>query len=342
MQQKIRVGITQGDINSISYEVIIKTFMDSRMLSLCTPVVYGSPKVASYYRKALNIDNFSFNTISDVNEANEKKANLINCIDDNVRVELGKANEQGAEAAIKSLTEASKDLANGKIDVLITCPVNAEQTQKINPNFIGNKEFLCSALQQNDSMLLLLSDHIKVGMVSEQVPFTEITSHITKENIINKLKILQQSLQQGFKINKPKIAVLGLNPSMANVQTATQEQEVIIPAIKQANKDENILAVGTFHSDTFFTFENINKFDAILAMYYDQAVSPLQSTNIPIAKYVSGLSSIVIEPDFDLNYDIAGMGKAIETPLREAIYQAIDIFDNRNLHKEVNKNPLQE
>lgn len=343
MHKKIKLGITQGDINGISYELIIKIFQDNRILDFCTPIIYGSPKVAAYYRKALNIQNFNFNTIANTDEANSKKVNLINCLDDNVRVELGKETKQGVEAAIISLEQASEDLKNGKTDALITNPLSLDMAKQVYPNFKNNKTFLCKKFDNIDNMSLFINEGIRVGMVSEDIPFAEILSHINEKNIIKKLQTLNYSLQQDFKIQKPRIAVLSINPNANNHGARKEEKEIIIPAINKAKKDKNILAIGPFSADAFFSSDNINKFDAILAMYYDQGASMFKAINFGGISYFAGFPKIIIEPDYNLSYEIAGMGKAPETSkasLQETIYMAHKMFKNREMHKELTKNPL--
>lgn len=340
MQKKIKLGITQGDINGVSYEIFLKTFQDNRILEFCTPIIYGSPKVSAYYRKALDIQNFNFNTIADADEAIDKKTNLINCLDDNVRVELGKASELGAEAAFISLEQASTDLKNGKIDALITNPVNVNLINTIKPEFSGNKSYLSKKFEVSENLLFYVSEKMRIGVVAEDIPFTEITSHITQENIIKKLKALNHSLQQDFKIQKPKIAVLSLNPNIEKNKASKEEQEIILPAINKVKNEENILAIGTVSADVFFSSEDIDKFDAVLAMYYDQGISPFKAINFGGINYFAGFPNVIIEPDYDLGYSIAGMGKATENSFRETIYMAKEIFNNRILHKNLTINPL--
>lgn len=340
MQKKIKLGITQGDINGVSYEIFFKTFQDNRILEFCTPVIYGSPKVAAYYRKALDIQNFNFNTIISADEAIDKKANLINCLDDNVRVELGKESESGAEAAFISLEKASDDLKNGKIDALITNPLNVNILNSIKPEFKGNKDYLSKKFEVSENLLFYISEKMRIGVVAEDIPFAEIASHITQENIVRKLKALNHSLQQDFKIQKPKIAVLSLNPNIEKNKSNKEEQEIILPAINKAKNEENILAIGTVSADTFFSSEDIDKFDAVLAMYYDQGISPFKAMNFGGINYFAGFSNIIIEPDYNLGYTIAGMGKASEDSFRETIYMAKEIFNNQILYKELISNSL--
>lgn len=339
--KKIKVGITHGDINGISYEVIIKTFQDNRIFDLCTPVIYGSPKVGAYHKKALNINNFNFNTIHDAKEASQRKANIINVLDDNIRVELGKSTALAGEAAILSLDKAVKDLQDNKIDVLVTCPVNRENTHTETLNFKGHTKYLMDKFNIHDELILMTSELMKVGVVSGCVPINEIAKHITEENILKKLRILNKSLLEDFAIRKPKIAVLGLNPHAGNSgKIGKEEVDVIIPTIAKAN-EEGIFALGPFSADEFFGSDNFTKFDAILAMYHDQGIAPFKALNSDAGvNYTAGLPLVRSTPDQSAAFDIAGLDKASPNSFRKAIYLACDIYSNRKQFKELNKNPL--
>lgn len=340
--KKIIVGISHGDINGISYEVIIKTFQDNRIFDFCTPVIYGSPKVAAYHRKALNINNFSFNSINSIDLLNSKKANLINCIDDNIRVELGKSTPMAGESAVISLERAVTDLEDGKIDVLVTAPLNRENTQTETLNFKGHTRYLMEKFNAQDALILMTSKLMKVGVVSGHVPLSEVSSHITEENILKKLRILNKTLVEDFGIRGPKIAVLGLNPHAGDSgKIGKEETEIIIPTVEKANK-EGILALGPFSADGFFGSDSLTKFDAILAMYHDQGIAPFKALNFDTGvNYTAGLPIIRTTPDHGTAYEIAGLGKASENSFREAIYMACDIHRNRKKHAEFTKNPLE-
>lgn len=342
IQNKIVVGISQGDINGISYEVIIKALMDNRIFDFCIPIVYGSAKVAAYHRKALNIVNFSFNNIKTADEANVKRANIINCLDDNVRVELGKSTQIAGESSLISLENAVRDLKEGKIDVLVTAPINKDNVQSEKFNFPGHTEYLTKESKSKESLMLMVSENLKVGVVTTHLPLRKVSEAITEEAILSKLRIMNKSLIEDFKIRKPKIAVLGLNPHAGdNGLLGSEEVDIIIPALKKA-KDENILALGPYPADGFFGSDNFKKFDAILAMYHDQGLTPFKALAFNSGvNYTAGLDFIRTSPGHGTAYELAGLGQASEVSFRNAIYLACDIFKNRTEYKEISKDPLQ-
>ncbi|MBU8892656.1 MAG: 4-hydroxythreonine-4-phosphate dehydrogenase PdxA [Bacteroidales bacterium] len=342
IQNKIVVGISHGDINGISYEVIIKSLMDNRIFDFCIPVVYGSAKVAAYHRKALNIANFSFNNIRSAGEANVKRANIINCLDDNVRVELGKSTNIAGESSLISLENAVNDLKNGLIDVLVTAPINKDNIQSEKFNFPGHTEYLTRESESKESLMLMVSENIKVGVVTTHLPLKDVPEAITEEAILSKLKIMNKSLMQDFRIRKPKIAVLGLNPHAGDSGLlGTEEVEIIIPALKKA-KEEGILALGPYPADGFFGSDNFKKFDAVLAMYHDQGLAPFKALAFNSGiNYTAGLDFIRTSPGHGTAYEITGLGKASEDSFRNAIYVACDIYRNRAEFSEINKDPLQ-
>ncbi|MDP4223396.1 MAG: 4-hydroxythreonine-4-phosphate dehydrogenase PdxA [Bacteroidota bacterium] len=342
MEKKpIIAGISQGDINGIGYEVIIKTLMDSTINDVCVPVVYGSPKVAAYHRKALNINNFSFNNIRTVDEANNKKANLINCLDDNIRVELGRSTNQGGEAALASLERAVADLKSGKIDVLITAPIDKNNIQSENFHFNGHTEYLRSKAGSEDVLMFLISESMRIGVATGHVPLSKVAGMITTDLIITKLRLMNQSLILDFAIRKPRIAVLGLNPHAGdNGLIGTEEAEIIDPAIKQSAK-EGMLVFGPFPADGFFGAGSFNKFDGILAMYHDQGLTPFKSLSFDTGvNFTAGLPFIRTSPDHGTAFQIAGKGQASENSFRQAIYLACDIYRNRQIYTEITGNPL--
>ena len=342
IQDKIVVGISQGDINGISYEVIIKALMDNRIFDFCIPVVYGSAKVAAYHRKALNIANFSFNNVKSAEEANLKRANIINCLDDNVRVELGKSTDIAGESSLISLEDAVKDLKEGKIDVLVTAPINKDNVQSEKFNFPGHTEYLTKESESKESLMLMVSENLKVGVVTTHIPLNKVAESITEELILNKLRIMNKTLIQDFRIRKPKIAVLGLNPHAGdNGLLGTEEVDIVIPAINKA-KEEGILALGPYPADGFFGSDNFKKFDAVLAMYHDQGLTPFKALAFNSGvNYTAGLDFIRTSPGHGTAYEIAGLGKASEISFRNAIYLACDIFRNRTEYKEISDDPLQ-
>jgi 4-hydroxythreonine-4-phosphate dehydrogenase len=342
MEKKtIIAGITQGDINGIGYEVIIKALMEPTINDICVPVVYGSPKVAAYHRKALNINNFSFNNIRSAEEANPKKANLINCLDDNIRVELGKSTPQGGEAALISLEKAVGDIKNGKIDLLVTAPIDKKNIQSEKFQFNGHTEYLKSKAGADDVLMFMISESLRIGVATGHVPLREVPEMITADLILRKLRLMNQSLILDFGIRRPKIAVLGLNPHAGdNSLLGTEEEEVITPTIQQALK-EDMLIFGPFPADGFFGAGSFSKFDGILAMYHDQGLAPFKALSFDTGvNFTAGLPFIRTSPVHGTAFQIAGKGEASENSFRQAIYLACDIFRNRQMYAEITRNPL--
>ena len=338
---KIIVGITQGDINGIGYEIIIKTLQDARLLDLFTPVIYGSPKIAAYHRKALNIGNFNLNNIKKIEDANHKRINVINCNDDNVRVELGKSSTMSGQAAYQALEIATSDLVAKRIDVLITAPINKHNIQSDSFNFPGHTEYLASKAGSEQALMLMVGPQIRVGVVTGHVPVSQISELITKDAIVGKLRQLDATLKQDFGIRKPKIAVLGLNPHAGdNGLLGDEEEESIVPAIKQV-RDEKILAMGPYPADGFFGSDNYTKFDAILAMYHDQGLVPFKALSFDRGvNFTAGLPIIRTSPGHGTAFEIAGKGEATPESFREALFLALDIYKNRKTYKELLANAL--
>ena len=341
-KDKIIVGITQGDVNGIGYEVIIKTLIDNRIYEICTPIVYGSPKVAAYHRKALNINNFSLNIIKHASEANLKRANIINCNDDNVRVELGKSTKMAGDAAFQALDRAVRDLQNGDIDVLITAPINKHNIQSEAFKYPGHTEYLEEKSDDGSAIMLMVSDVMRVGVVAGHVPVFKLSEYITKENILKKLQLLNQTLIQDFGIEKPVIAVFGLNPHAGDKGLiGTEENDIIIPAINEA-KEKGIVAIGPYPADGFFGTSGINSFDAILAMYHDQGLAPFKAISFDNGvNYTGGLSFIRTSPAHGTAFEIAGKNAASENSFRQALYLAVDTFKNRKSYFELKKNAME-
>ncbi len=341
MRNKIIIGITHGDINGIGYEVIFKALADNRILDFCTPVIYGSSKVAAYHRKSLNIPNFSLNSIKDASDAHLKRINIINCVDEEIRVELGKATKAAGKAAYMALERATTDLAEGKIDALVTAPIHKKNIQSDSFSFPGHTEYLEDKFSKKGSLMLLISDILRVGVVTGHIAINEVSKNITTENILSKLRIFNESLKNDFTIRKPKIAVLGLNPHAGdNGLMGKEEQEIIIPAINKA-KEENIMALGPYPADGFFGTSHLDKFDGILAMYHDQGLIPFKTIAFSSGvNFTAGLSVVRTSPDHGTAFEIAGKGEADEESFRQAIYKAVDIFKNRHQNEELAKNPL--
>ncbi|MFO7575368.1 MAG: 4-hydroxythreonine-4-phosphate dehydrogenase PdxA [Bacteroidales bacterium] len=341
-KDEIVVGISNGDINGIGYEIIMKSLADQHLIETCTPVVYGSPKVAAYHRKALNIENFSFNNIRAIEEVHHRKPNLINCLDDEVRVELGKSTGQGGESALRSLEAAVADLKEGRIDVLVTAPIDKHNIQSDSFRFPGHTDYLKSVFGCEDVLMLMISDSMRIGTATGHIPLAEVPGAITVDNILSKLRILNRSLIEDFTIRKPRIAVLGLNPHAGdNCLFGREEENIISPAISKAN-DEGILAFGPFPADGFFGSDEFSKFDGILAMYHDQGLIPFKAFAFESGvNYTAGLPVVRTSPAHGTAFQIAGLGKANESSFKNAVYRACEIFRNRQLYSEISADPLQ-
>lgn len=340
---KIKVGITHGDFNGISYEIIIKSLLDPRIFDLCTPVVYGSAKVAGYYKGMIpDAESFSFNVITDPEQANPKRANMIVCVDENVKIDVGQPTVISGQYAIASLNAAVRDLKAGKIDVLVTCPINKKNTTGDDFGFIGHTEYLAAEFGDAEPLMFMVSDVLKVGLVTMHIPLSEVPKAVTTEAVLNHIRSIKRSLERDFSISGPKIAVLGLNPHAGDDGLlGPEEREIIIPALQSA-KYENIVALGPFAADGFFGSGAYRKFDAVLAMYHDQGLAPFKAlTFADGVNFTAGLSVVRTSPAHGVGFDIAGKMVADPSPMRAAIYQAIDIYRNRLVFDQAAANPLQ-
>ena len=330
------MGISQGDINGISYEVIIKTLMDTKILDFCIPIVYGSPKVGAYHRKALNISNFSFNNVNTAAEANPKRVNIVDCLDENIRVELGKSTQLAGEASLRSLDCAVSDMKQGVIDVLVTGPINKFNIQSDKFTFRGHTEYLAHHFDTGDVIMVMVSDLMRVAVATGHVPLSEVPGLLSVDMILGKLRLLNASLIRDFGIRKPRIAVLGLNPHAGeDGLIGCEDSEIIHPALDLA-RSEKIMALGPFPSDGFFASENFTKFDAILAMYHDQGLGPFKALAFETGvNFTAGLPVVRTSPAHGTAFELAGKGLASPDPFRHAIYLACDIFRNRKVHDEL-------
>lgn len=340
--KKIRVGITHGDINGIGYEVIIKALEDPMMTELCTPIVYGSSKAMSYHRKALEMANVNFTLVPRAEEAQEGVNNLVEVLDGDVKIELGVANGGAGKAALASLKRAADDLRNGIIDVMVTAPINKDTIQGDDFHFPGHTEYLESRIGEgNKALMILFDDHVRVALVTTHLPLAEVPAAITKEAILEKLDIFNDSLKKDFGIIKPRIAVLSLNPHAGeNGMLGTEEKEIITPAIEEAYANKT-LAFGPYAADGFFGSGQYRHFDGVLAMYHDQGLAPFKTIAMDDGvNFTAGLPYVRTSPDHGTGYDIAGKNKANEASLRTAIYKAIDIFRSRTRYYEMYARPL--
>lgn len=341
-ENKIRVGITQGDVNGIGLEVIIKTLLDPQLYELCTPVIFSSQKTTSYHRKALGQENFSFNPVKDLDSLNSKRANLITCYEEEINIELGKPSAVTGKYAIKSIEAACDALLQKKIDVLVTAPIDKHSIQSETFQFAGHTDYLDKKFGGNEnSLMLMIADTLRIAVATGHIPIANVASQLTQEKIYRKIKTLAQTLLQDFSIRKPKIAVLGLNPHASDNGTiGKEEQDVIIPAINKA-KEENILVYGPYSADGFFGSDTYKQFDAVLAMYHDQGLIPFKALCFETGvNYTAGLSIVRTSPDHGTAYDLAGKNLASEISFRNALYLACDIFRTRNIHAEISANPL--
>lgn len=340
-KNRIRVGITQGDINGIGYEIIFKTFENTEMFEICTPIVYGSPKVAAYHRKALEME-IQYNAIESADEAQNGKLNIINCNDDEVHIELGTNTAEAGIAAFEALDRAVKDYQEGKIDVIVTAPINKSTIQSDEFNFPGHTEFLQERCGEGAKALMILcSGDMRVAVATSHMALKDIPAAITPELLEEKLTLLNQSLIEDFNIDAPKIAVLSLNPhSGDNGLLGSEEIEVISPTIRKMN-DGGIFCYGPFAADGFMGSGKYTSFDAILAMYHDQGLTPLKALAMNDGvNFTAGLPIIRTSPAHGVAYDIAGKGEADENSFRQAIYAAIDIMRNRRFYEKARRNPL--
>lgn len=341
MDRRIKIGISQGDINGISYEVIIKTLMDQRMYEICTPVIFGSSKVTAYHRKALEIESFTPTGINHPDEAKGKRAYLINCIDDDIRVELGKSTESAGIASFRALKQATDALEAGQIDALVTGPVNKHNIQHANFQYSGHTEYLQDRFGAGEVMMLMVSTLLKVGLVAGHVPVAELATFITEDLVVKKLQILSHSLLKDFGIRNPHIAVLGLNPHAGDEGLlGKEEQTVIIPAIERA-KRAHISAFGPFPADGFFGAGKFSRFDAVLAMYHDQGLAPFKALSMEDGvNFTAGLPVVRTSPAHGTAFELAGKNLASASSFRNAIYLAVDIVKNREHYEEISRNPL--
>jgi len=345
MSEKIKVGISIGDINGIGLEIIIKTLADPRIYDYCTPIVYGHTKLASFYRRTTHVEDLNFTVINHPSEAVEKKdhkkPSMINCWEEDVKIEPGVISAAAGKYSFISLERATNDLVNGDIDALITAPINKDNIQSDQFNFPGHTEYLQDRADAAESLMFLVSDTLRVGVVTGHIPITKVAESITAEKIVAKLKLMDNSLRNDFWIRKPKIAVLGLNPHAGdNGLIGSEEQQIIIPAIEEA-RNNNILAFGPYSADGFFANGTYLQFDAVLAMYHDQGLIPFKQIAFESGvNFTAGLSFVRTSPDHGTAYDIAGKNKASEVSFREAIFSAIHIVKNRRETVELHENPL--
>ena len=338
---KIRIGLTQGDVNGIGYEVIIKTLCDPRMCELCTPIVYGSAKAASFYKKQIDAaENFGFSTVVSAREAAPKRISLVDCVSGDLRVEPGVLSAAAGEASVAALRAAAADLTAGLIDAVVTAPICKENVQGEQFGFTGHTEFFAHEFG-GDPLMLMCSDLLKVGLVTIHIPVSEVSASVTKQRIVTKLRELRQSLIQDFSVREPRIAVLSLNPHAGDGGLiGSEEKEIIVPAI-QAASQQKILAFGPFAADGFFASAGYMKYDAVLAMYHDQGLAPFKALSCGGVNFTAGLPVVRTSPAHGVGFDIAGENRADESAMRDAIYLALDVVRSRRVYAAITANPLQ-
>ena len=337
----IKVGISMGDPNGIGPEVILKAFNDSRLFDDLIPVIYGSRPILSYYKKLMPNYNTSYAEVNSVDNVAPKQINVINIWENDFEVQPGKATSMGGQFSFMALESATSDLASGKIDVLITAPINKKTIQNDSFNFPGHTEYLTKMSNAEESLMLMVLDDLRVGVATNHIPVSTIAKALSIELLCAKISILNQSLITDFGINSPKIAVLGLNPHAGeNGLLGSDEDEIIKPAIDKI-KNSGVLAFGPFPADGFFGSKNLSAYDGVLAMYHDQGLIPFKAiaggTGV---NYTAGLPIVRTSPDHGTAYDIAGENKANSNSLRNAVYLACDIYRQRNYQKKISSNPL--
>ena len=339
-ENKFKIGITQGDTNGIGWEIILKALADPRMTELFTPVVYGSPKAAAYYRNTVaEIEAFSFNPVASAAEARRGKANLVAC-GETADIAPGKPTPEAGRAAVEALCAAMRDLKAGHLDALVTAPFDKETVQADDFRYTGHTEYLAAELE-GEAMMILCSDVLRVGLVTKHIPVSEIARNITKERIVRDLGTLRRALIEDFGIVEPRIAVMALNPHAGDGGLlGREEQEIIRPAIVEAFS-KGVLAFGPFAADGLFAGGGYAKYDGILAMYHDQGLAPFKSLSPDGVNFTAGLSAVRTSPDHGTAFDIAGKDKADPQSMRNAIYAAIDIAEHRRTWAEWTRNPLQ-
>ncbi len=336
-----KIGITCGDINGVGLEVIIKTFSDNRMLQCCIPIIYCNVKSATQYRKNVHIPEFGFHQIKQISEVSNKHVNLLNVYDKEVNYQPGIATPEAGALALESINTAINDMKRGFIDALVTAPINKDNIRSESFRFAGHTEYLAQQFNAPEHLMFLVSEHLKIGTVTGHVPIQQVASLLSIEKIFKKAKIMANSLIQDFGIQKPKIAILGLNPHAGdNGVMGNEEKTIIFPSIEKL-KEEGILAFGPYGADGFFGSGLYTKFDAVLSMYHDQGLIPFKTLAFEQGvNFTAGLPIVRTSPDHGTAYDLAGKNLASESSFRNAVYTALDIIKQREIYAEISSNPL--
>ena len=341
-REPVRVGISMGDMNGVSAEVIMKSLSDSRILLDCVPIIYGSSKVFSAHKKMLNLNSFNYMSIKEASEAKKRKVNIINVDDTELEIKKGEPTKESGVLSFASLDAATKDLAAGMVDVLVTAPISKEAMGKTDFKFPGHTEYLADLSGLDEALMVMVSPKMRVALVTSHIALKNVATSLSLEKIVEKLRVFNKSLQKDFGIQRPKIAVFGVNPHAGeNGKMGDEEREIISPAIQRASGD-GVLAFGPYPADGFFGSGAMNKFDGILAMYHDQGLAAFKALAFDEGvNFTAGLPIIRTSPDHGTAYDIVGEGIASESSMRSAIYLAIDVYRRQQLDKEVMADPLE-
>jgi len=335
------IAITSGDTNGVGYEVIIKALLESHMFELIRPVIYGNAVVAKQHIHTLGEEyrNITWNHIDAAEQAKDGRLNLITCYADNLPVQLGAATPEAGKAALAALERACRDLKAGKVQALVTAPLNKETVNEAHPGFTGHTEYLAEKFG-NEQLMMLCSGNLRVALVCNHVALADIPSQITEERILTKLTMLNKALKRDFGLEKPHIAVLALNPHAGEQGLlGKEEQEIIVPTLAKA-KEQGIWTFGPYAADGFFGTGRFMHFDAVLAMYHDQGLIPFKTLDMSGVNYTAGLTVVRTSPDHGTGYDIAGKNQADESSMRNAIYMAVDVLRKRAEYDELTANPL--
>ena len=338
-----RIAITPGDTNGVGYEIILKTLNEPHLLELCTPIIYGSAKTLAQHRRTLQEIIVNITPVGEAAEAQERKVSIVNCTDDDTPIQFGIPTPQSAKAAYDALGAACQDLKDGKVDLLVTAPINKQNMQQTDFHYPGHTEFLTEqfSTDRSESIMMMVNRLMRVALVTNHLPLSKVAENITIERILAKLRLLNESLKRDFLIRKPRIAVLALNPHAGDSGfLGTEEVEFIAPAIGKAT-EEGISAFGPFAADGFFGAVRYKSYDAVLAMYHDQGLAPFKALDMGGVNYTAGLPIVRTSPDHGTAYEIAGKNLADEDSFRQAIYTAVDIWHNRKLTDEISQDPLQ-
>jgi 4-hydroxythreonine-4-phosphate dehydrogenase len=340
MSNKPRIGITLGDVNGIGPELIIKVFQDQRLKDLCTPILYGSSRAVNIYRKIMNVEKFHYQVIPNATQAQSKRLNIIECMADLERVDIGKASEIGGRAAHTALRRAIDDALHRELDALVTLPVDKASLQQIDPEFIGHTELLARAFNVDDSLMLMADDELRVGLVTNHLPLREVADALSVDKIVQKALMLNESLEMDFGIRRPLIAILALNPHAGDRGLLGNEEEMIVQAVEEL-KSQDIMAMGPYPADGYFGSLTYKKFHATLAMYHDQGLIPFKLlAGYNGVNFTAGLPIVRTSPDHGVAYDIAGKDLADPTSFRQALFMAIDLSKTRQENEELRAHSL--